>query len=59
MVRVNGLRLKLKLNSVAQYGWLDHEPPPFGLFVRLLADIENYLEKNPENGVAIHCKVIF
>jgi phosphatidylinositol-3,4,5-trisphosphate 3-phosphatase/dual-specificity protein phosphatase PTEN len=42
--------------DVAQYGWLDHEPPPFGLFVRLLADIENYLDKNPENGVAIHCK---
>ncbi|CAG5078686.1 Oidioi.mRNA.OKI2018_I69.PAR.g9057.t1.cds [Oikopleura dioica] len=42
--------------DVAQYGWLDHEPPPFGLFVRLLADIDEYLEQNPENGVAIHCK---
>ena len=45
------------LLQVAQYGWLDHEPPPFGLFVRLLADIDEYLEQNPENGVAIHCKV--
>lgn len=42
--------------NVAQYGWLDHEPPPFKLFVDLIADIRDYLARNPENGVAIHCK---
>ena len=43
--------------SVVQFGWIDHEPPPFPLLIRLIANMYDYLGENAENGIAIHCKV--
>jgi len=42
---------------VVQFGWIDHEPPPFELLQRLIDDMFNYLSQHPNNGIAIHCKV--
>ena len=42
---------------VVQFGWIDHEPPPFELLQRLIDDMFNYLSQYPNNGIAIHCKV--
>lgn len=42
--------------DVVQFGWIDHEPPPFPLFIRLIDNMYNYLTQNKENGIAIHCK---
>lgn len=42
--------------DVVQFGWIDHEPPPFELLQRLIDDMFNYLSQHPNNGIAIHCK---
>lgn len=42
--------------DVVQFGWIDHEPPPFELLHRLMDDMFNYLSEYPNNGIAIHCK---
>lgn len=42
--------------DVVQFGWIDHEPPPFPLLIRLIANMYDYLGENAENGIAIHCK---
>lgn len=42
--------------NVAQYGWIDHEPPPFSLLITLTDDMLAYLSKNTTNGIAVHCK---
>jgi len=48
-------RHSLNLN-VAQYGWIDHEPPPFSLLITLTEDMMSYVTENNKNGIAIHCK---
>lgn len=42
--------------DVAQYGWIDHEPPPFSLLITLTNDMISYLSQNKNNGIAVHCK---
>ena len=51
------MRKWLILSLVVQFGWIDHEPPPFELLQRLIDDMFNYLSQYPNNGIAIHCKV--
>jgi phosphatidylinositol-3,4,5-trisphosphate 3-phosphatase/dual-specificity protein phosphatase PTEN len=34
----------------------DHESPPFNLIYDICVDIKNFLEKDPLNIIAIHCK---
>ena len=34
----------------------DHNPPPLGLFSFFCQDVQDYLDADPENVVAIHCK---
>ena len=50
--------LIIKNGLVAQYGWIDHEPPPFSLLITLTNDMISYLSQNKNNGIAVHCKVI-
>lgn len=42
--------------DVIQYGWIDHEPPPFALLIMLTNDMISYLAQNRNNGIAVHCK---
>ena len=42
---------------VHNYGWVDHEPPPFDVLKNLLDDMSDYLRENEDRGIAIHCKV--
>lgn len=47
---------RVKGVDVVQFGWIDHEPPPFELLQRLIDDMFKYLSDFPDNGIAIHCK---
>lgn len=46
-------------NSFFSQGYFpfdDHEAPPFNLIYKICIDIKNFLEKDPLNVIAIHCK---
>ena len=38
------------------YTFDDHNPPPFNVQLAFCKDVHQFLSKNPENVVAIHCK---
>lgn len=40
----------------AHYRFKDHEAPPFNLIFEFCKDMDNWLNENPENVSAIHCK---
>ena len=40
----------------SKFQWEDHHPPPFWLLVDLCKDIQSFLQLDPANVVAIHCK---
>lgn len=44
------------VDVVHNYGWADHEPPPFDVLKNLLDDMSAYLRENEDRGIAIHCK---
>lgn len=39
-----------------EFGFDDHNPPPFDLIMRFCSDCYEYLNRDKENVVAIHCK---
>ncbi|KAL3659974.1 hypothetical protein V7S43_014900 [Phytophthora oleae] len=41
---------------VAEFGFEDHCPPPLSLLLPFCRDVHVWLETNPENVVAVHCK---
>lgn len=41
---------------VAKYPFDDHNPPPIQMFLPFCQDVLKWLEADPENVVAIHCK---
>eukprot|EP01132_Coremiostelium_polycephalum_P002085 gene2085-2572_t len=42
--------------NVSEYPFDDHSPPPLDIISEFCADVEDWLERDPENIVAIHCK---
>ena len=42
---------------VQDFGWVDHEPPPFLILKNLIEDMITYLSENEDRGIALHCKV--
>ena len=47
-----------KLNDqVLDFGWPDHQAPPFKILFALCKSIDSWLKSEPTNVVAIHCKV--
>lgn len=44
-------------NSVnEEFGFDDHNPPPFNMIIRFCAQVYDFLAKDQDNVVAIHCK---
>jgi protein-tyrosine phosphatase len=41
---------------VAKYPFDDHNPPPMQMFLPFCRDVKQWLDSDPENVVAIHCK---
>lgn len=41
---------------VAEFGFEDHCPPPLSLLLPFCRDVHSWLQSNPENIVAVHCK---
>lgn len=41
---------------VSKYPFDDHNPPPMPMFLPFCKDVEDWLDADPENVVAIHCK---
>jgi protein-tyrosine phosphatase len=41
---------------VSKYPFDDHNPPPMPMFLPFCKDVEQWLDDDPENVVAIHCK---
>ncbi|CEG41903.1 phosphatidylinositol--trisphosphate 3 [Plasmopara halstedii] len=41
---------------VAEFGFEDHCPPPLSLLILFCQDVHSWLQSNPENIVAVHCK---
>lgn len=41
---------------VAKYPFDDHNPPPMRMFLPFCKDVSEWLDADPENIVAIHCK---
>lgn len=41
---------------VAKYPFDDHNPPPMQMFLPFCLDVKQWLDSDPENVVAIHCK---
>jgi len=41
---------------VAKYPFDDHNPPPMQMFLPFCEDVREWLDTDPENVVAIHCK---
>lgn len=39
-----------------EFGFHDHNPPPFDLLLACCQDIHRFLQADPQNVVAIHCK---
>ncbi|XP_030246427.1 phosphatidylinositol 3,4,5-trisphosphate 3-phosphatase and dual-specificity protein phosphatase PTEN-like [Drosophila navojoa] len=42
--------------NVATYPFEDHNPPPIVLMQRFCQDVESWLNRDPLNVVAVHCK---
>jgi phosphatidylinositol-3,4,5-trisphosphate 3-phosphatase/dual-specificity protein phosphatase PTEN len=43
-------------NNQGYFPFDDHEAPPFNLLYDICVDIKNFLDKDPLNVIAIHCK---
>ncbi|KAL4095340.1 hypothetical protein PRIC1_008714 [Phytophthora ramorum] len=41
---------------VAEFGFEDHSPPPLTMLLPFCRDVHAWLQANPENVVAVHCK---
>ncbi|KAE9049743.1 hypothetical protein PR001_g3040 [Phytophthora rubi] len=41
---------------VAEFGFEDHSPPPLSMVLPFCRDVHTWLQANPENVVAVHCK---
>ena len=44
-------------DSVACFPFQDHHPPAFDLIEEFCRDVKKYLDQDPKNVAAIHCKV--
>lgn len=42
-------------DRVANFCWKDHHAPPFHILFHLVDQMYKWLQKDPENVVAIHC----
>eukprot|EP01065_Artemidia_motanka_P053139 TRINITY_DN9784_c0_g1_i1.p1 TRINITY_DN9784_c0_g1~~TRINITY_DN9784_c0_g1_i1.p1 ORF type:complete len:829 (+),score=189.94 TRINITY_DN9784_c0_g1_i1:158-2644(+) len=42
--------------SQARYPFPDHHPPPFSLFTAFCEDVHEYLSRDADNVVSVHCK---
>lgn len=40
---------------MGDFNWQDHHAPPFVILFKLVDDMYNWLKKDPENVVVIHC----
>eukprot|EP00960_Hanusia_phi_P014838 439519-Hanusia_phi.AAC.1 len=49
-------RLDLFHGSVARYPFPDHNPPPMELILPCCMHIHRFLQSDPDNVVAVHCK---
>ena len=38
------------------FGFDDHNPPPFDYIYRFCVDVHEWLSQNPANVIAVHCK---
>ncbi|KAI7897665.1 protein-tyrosine phosphatase-like protein [Cokeromyces recurvatus] len=45
-----------RFEYAASYPFLDHQAPPFSILVEFCIDASQWLEKDKDNVVAIHCK---
>lgn len=43
-------------NATASFPFDDHNPCPFYLLIQFCEDAKTYLEQNPKNVIAVHCK---
>ena len=43
-------------NHVAKYPFMDHNAPAFELLLPCCAHMHSYLQNDPDNIVAVHCK---
>ncbi|KAG6618707.1 Phosphatidylinositol-3,4,5-trisphosphate 3-phosphatase [Phytophthora cinnamomi] len=41
---------------VAEFGFEDHTPPPLSMMIPFCLDVHAWLQADPENVVAVHCK---
>lgn len=44
------------LNATASFPFDDHNPCPFYLLIQFCEDAKTYLDQNPKNVIAVHCK---
>ena len=51
-----GYGLDMYHGAVASYPFMDHNPPPFELLLPCCAHMHRFLQANPDNVVAVHCK---
>jgi hypothetical protein len=55
-VAERGYSLDMYHGAVASYPFMDHTPPPFELLLPCCAHMHRFLQANPDNVVAVHCK---
>lgn len=46
----------LHILKVANYPFLDHQAPPFSYLIDFCEDAAEFLSKDPNNVIVVHCK---